>query len=529
MLDSPTSSSSSSSSSLTNALPDDTIYTIQMATKSYLLSGKLLSVDSPNKFTEYFQSHKDQTKIYVFDRCQVSFELIINYLRGCPLIIENETQFSIALADSMYYDLSKLRSILKNFPFYFLNVSSRHFKISKNLITKFGDYGNFFKIATETTYCSFEQYYLLNDTTSSSQSLDDSNDNTLSVSYPPLKHPLYLEKNPDTLADLLTILQDSNLNSIKDLSEARRINLFNDCKFYRLNNLLQLIINFKINYNHITKLQEIIINLIDLDSRSLWVNNILEDSQFISPSASPSIQNRLKYNNNSDDEESNDHPNKKIKICIDKTNDSSHTECWNICRYKRQLIDDYPRDLIFQINNDSLIDSNTLLNIGDCNMVLNKTKQLLHITLTGNLIRWFKRTFTKVLTAMNLNITDFEKYLPISNKNSKDLDSIGNTKCIKHLILPACISICDLKVNNQACPNLKNVVMDKSFSDHDEYVMDFSNLNDLKKARGMNLYLKKSLWKLGIQYKKLLLIAIKADAICGNTKESSLNSSIDFL
>ncbi|CAI4038014.1 hypothetical protein SMKI_04G3530 [Saccharomyces mikatae IFO 1815] len=465
-------------------LPHEKMYKIQVGKSLFKISGASLSSDGPSFFTEYFSKkcsfaenndsgsnakESTENEVLFIDRSAEVFGWICQHLQGYIIEIKDEVQYTMLFADAIYYNLPRLRSLLKETDYYFTNIGGQSFKIAKNLFRRKGDSPNYFEIYAATVYIDVEKLII-----------------SKKLLRPPPHSAPYVPRSSEYFKDLLTLLGGASL----DLDDNRRDALIKECRYYRFLNLEQRLIKSQVTYNPITRNEEICLLLRDLSKKGITFPAI---STF-------STSSFLEENFCSADECGTsslpcDQPViKKIKPNIAE----KYKDSWNMLCYKRPFLDDYARELLFQIDST------------DCTIGFNKETQSIHLDLTGESAQKFEALFGNILLNMPFgaaNLNDYKYHFPSDNTQAK----------VKtHYLLPACIYLCDLDINGIKIPQVRSLLTDKSkFNDK---IIDVSNPSGLKLCSGLKLYLRKSLWKLAVKDGKLMLIAIKAIAFNG-TKE----------
>lgn len=167
---------------------------------------------------------------------------------------------------------------------------------------------------------------------------------------------------------------------------------------------------------------------------------------------------------------------------------------WDIVKYARPYdVDNTPNELVFQLDDN------------ESSLVFNKSSKMIHIDIIGTTLKEFETKFQSVCQRENINLNKF-KFKFAKQKNGQELE---------HLILPACISICDLTVNSIPCRNIGQLIYE---STQTESIIDFTNMKALSFTHGLVLNLNQSMWKCGVKDGKIMMIAIKANAFT-NIKE----------
>lgn len=476
--------------SIPNLLPHENMYKIQVGSRLFQISGASLSSDGPSFFTDCFSKQDGDTneqqnkplylsgdhKVLFIDRSADIFQLIYAHLQGYFVDIKDEVQYTMLYADAMYYNLPRLRSILKEYEYYFTNISGTTFKIAKSLFRRKGDSPNFFLMTYNALYADVEEFFIAK-----------------KLLRPPAQSPLYVPRSPAFFQDILALLGGASI----DLDDKRRESLIKECRYYRFLNLEQRLIKCRIRYNAITKEEDIYLSLSDLNKKSIEIpaEKGVEShiSQECYTDSCPTTENSPALDVASEGEP----PAKKLKTV---PLNQRHKKYWNICCYKRPYLDEYSRDLIFQID------------APECTLIFNKRNKIIHVALANNTARQFENSFSAALNVIGINLSNYLVKLPPSQMSSSSSSSRSQSP---HLVLPACVSICDLHVNGLKCPNFGVLVAENKSQ---EQVRDFTNMEEPSYCPGMELYLSKSVWKFGVKHGKIMMVALKAESF-NNIKE----------
>ncbi|SMN21634.1 similar to Saccharomyces cerevisiae YDR132C Putative protein of unknown function [Maudiozyma saulgeensis] len=465
-------------------LPDDKIYTINMGTEVFKLTGLSFNSDSPNYFTEFFTKNDGKTDLFL-DRNSLSFKRIMKHLQGYYLDIVDEDEYSMLLADSIFYGFNKLTTDIKESPYYYANIGGKSFKFLKKLFRRDGDSNNYFQVFSNTINSEIEYRFV---------------NNKLSVV--PISSN-FVSRSPEYFQMLLDLLSGSTLTLSSDLRDT----LIKECKYYRFQNLEQRLINVYRNTNPFSDVAEIKIQLNDINSKGLTSpiekhmisqlnNHCMTNKTGCKNSSSQNGEDCDNSSNNSSDNENNDNePERK------KRKNNENQRPWDMVRYKRPFIDDVSAELIFQLNPN------------ENSLIFNKYNKIIHMDITGNSLRTFDRAFNAFLSRQGITLNNYKRKFA-ATKGGKERD---------HLVLPACISISDLQVNGVQCRNICQLITDSKFND---VVYDVSGKDDKKYSPGLKLHLLKSLWKLGIKDGQIMLIAIKLDSFSGLKEFNKLTEFI---
>lgn len=137
-------------------LPTDTVYQIKVGQTLFQVTGSSLNSDAPNFFTRYFSGNSAKDPLFI-DRDADIFQLILKHLQGYFLDIKDEYQYTMLFTDTIFYDLPRLRTTLRESEYYFTNVGGESFKIHKNLFKRDGDSQNYFQVVLDLFYKEVEQ------------------------------------------------------------------------------------------------------------------------------------------------------------------------------------------------------------------------------------------------------------------------------------------------------------------------------------------------------------------------------------
>lgn len=497
-------------------LPHDKMYKIQVGQQLFRISGASLSSDGPSFFTNYFikveasrntsggksdtkdtsdgnqgtqgkSSHdsraNDKTSEVLFiDRSADVFQLIYQHLQGYFPEIKDEVIYTRLFADAIYYDLPRLRTLLKNMDYYYTNISGKTFKLSKSLFRRKGDSPNYFEMTMATLYIDVEELIV-----------------SKRLLRPPPHSAPYVARSPEFFQDLITLLGGGTI----ELDDKKRESLIKECKYYRFANLEQRLIKADISYNPIIRCEEICLSLKDLSKKgivlpSLANSNFLFDDIYLFDT-DPTTQFELPPRD--------EPPLKRVKLL----SSNLHT-VWNIIEYKRPYLDDYSRQLMFQIEaNEALL-------------ILNKESKTIHLDLTKDTAKKFENIFSKLILEETQGNVDLSKY-------KFQIPSLDERSTTDHIVLPALLSMCDLNVNGVPCRSLdilleNDNIMNKTVLDVTNIDRPDFNPNEPKHVNGLKIYLAKSIWKIAIKNGGVILIAMKARAFTGNKE---YNKFMNFL
>ncbi|CAI4046100.1 hypothetical protein SKDZ_12G1580 [Saccharomyces kudriavzevii ZP591] len=463
-------------------LPSNDIFEIRIGQKLFEVSGAALNSDGPNFFTQFFTVHDKNIVLFV-DRSEEVFIMIYRHLQGYTPDIKDEIQFSTLFTDALYFQLPKLTKLLKEYDYYFINVGGVSFKVPKSLFHQEGNQQNYFEMISRTCYKEIEQW-----------KLDGKSD------FPPPQPSSFVARSPEFFQDLLSLLGGAEVK----LSDKRTASLIKESRYYRLSRLEQELVKAKTIYNPLTNCQEICIALNSVSKTGVTIEELsspYSDTQSVASCvnedagyAGAAANTRTESSRNDDAEP----PTKKVKQSLDK-----HDGYWNMVKYQRPYIDTISHDLIFQLHSDQ------------CKIIFNKKDKTVHVDLSKEAAELLEDKFSDVLLKTPSIKIDLSEYKVKLRDSQMQIES--------HLIIPACVSICDLVINGTQCCNIFSLVNDSKCK---ERVLDCTNLKNLNCTHGLKLHLSRSMWKLGINNGRIILIAVKAETFSGTKEYCKL---IDFL
>ncbi|ODQ54855.1 hypothetical protein SAICODRAFT_29464 [Saitoella complicata NRRL Y-17804] len=208
-------------------LPPDKVYSIQIGSEVFRISGAALCSDAPSYFTCYFENNEDKTLI--LDRDPEVFQDIVRYLRGYYVTPKSEEHFIYLCSDAMYYKLSRLQQRL--FQEYHIDVGGRSFRIEKDIFNEVqypaGDGNNFFTLGFASLFNH-----------PNPQALLSTHEEMYGDHRPPEVPPSRLPRSSALFQDILAYLQNYE---VEIRSETHRQNLMKDARFYGLRALVEKI------------------------------------------------------------------------------------------------------------------------------------------------------------------------------------------------------------------------------------------------------------------------------------------------
>ncbi|KAL4806726.1 hypothetical protein BDV18DRAFT_119359 [Aspergillus unguis] len=240
-------------SSSTCTLPREKVFSIQIGTKLFRLSGASIASDAPSYFSKFFEDQLSQNpdgnniRTLYIDRDPVTFQEIARHLRGYHCEPKDGNEFVKFFADAQFYHLPRLMSQLFECPV-LMQIGDRHFQIPRDLFSSPGDTPNFFSLGFNAFFASPEEVF-------------PGLDRTGLLRPPSIAPPTVPNRSGDVFAQLIHLLQGYPLHI---QNETHREQLLRDCRYYHLRGLEQKLIPHHISYNPIHGRSEIIIRLEDV-------------------------------------------------------------------------------------------------------------------------------------------------------------------------------------------------------------------------------------------------------------------------
>lgn len=230
-------------------LPHSKVYLIQVGYKVFRLSGASLLSDAPSYFTAYFSRPENADSILFIDRNPNVFELIYHHLQGYHINIETDYQFVHLWLDSYYFCLKRLQKLLDEEDV-FASIGGKSFKIPRALFVRTGNYPNYFLMSYDS---------LLTD---NRKIIDERS----MIRPPPQRPATAATRSPILFAEIIELLRGNH--SVIGNDEHRKL-LVKECRYFRLLELEQRLVKYKLVFNPFLKLVEIMLNVNDILSRGI--------------------------------------------------------------------------------------------------------------------------------------------------------------------------------------------------------------------------------------------------------------------
>lgn len=224
-------------------LEHDRLYSIEVGSKVFRLSGASLSSDSPSYFTHYFAQFEhladEERPVLVIDRSPKVFEYICLHLQGYHVQPDDDQMLAYLILEASYYNLKKLRELLRQADF-LIRVGGELFRLPQDLFRGPGDMPNFITV----------QFYSLLE---APHDLEFRKSLVRPVPAAPMK---VADHSPQLFRDLITAMSTSH---VEVDSECHRQQLIKEAKFYRFRGLEQKLVATRIQFNSFRSVEEIII------------------------------------------------------------------------------------------------------------------------------------------------------------------------------------------------------------------------------------------------------------------------------
>lgn len=248
-----------------STLPAEKVFSIQIGTELFRLSGASIASDAPSYFSQFFEEQLRQNgenatiRTLYIDRDPETFREIARHLQGYHIEPKDESQFVKLFADAQFYTLPRLMSQLFESQI-FIQIGERHFQISRDIFSGPGDSPNFFSLGFAIFFANPRELF---------PGLDRRN----LLRPPAIVPPRVTHRSGDVFAELLHLLRGYPLQI---RNEEHRAELLRDCRYFHLRGLEQKLIPHHISFNPIRQQSEILIRLDDV--RPSGIGHARDDS-----------------------------------------------------------------------------------------------------------------------------------------------------------------------------------------------------------------------------------------------------------
>ncbi|KAJ5509916.1 hypothetical protein N7453_002019 [Penicillium expansum] len=226
-------------------LPTDKVFSIQIGSEIFRLSGASIASDAPSYFSRFFEDQLLQSQdasnvrtLYI-DRDPATFREIARHLQGYHVRPQDGGQFVKLFADAQFYTLPRLMSQLFESEC-FIQIGDRHFQIPRDIFSGPGDSPNFFTLGFAAFFASPSEGLLRP---------------------PAIIPPSVPNRSADVFDELLHMLRGYPLHI---RNEDHRAALLRDCRYFHLRGLEQKLIPHQITTNPFSHRLEIVIRLEDV-------------------------------------------------------------------------------------------------------------------------------------------------------------------------------------------------------------------------------------------------------------------------
>ncbi|PWY95262.1 K+ channel tetramerization domain-containing protein [Aspergillus sclerotioniger CBS 115572] len=244
-------------------LPPEKVFSIQIGTELFRLSGASIASDAPSYFSRFFEEqlrlHGDVSNVRTLyiDRDPTTFQEIAKHLQGYHILPKDGPQFVKFFADAQFYSLPRLISQLFESEI-FVRIGGRNFQIPRDIFSGPGDTPNFFTLGFAAFFASPTEVF---------PGLDRQG----LLRPPAITPPSVPSRSGEVFAQLLHLLRGYPLDI---RSESHREELLRDCRYFHLRGLEQKLIPHHISFNPVRKRDEIIIRLEDVRRSGIDVEDI---------------------------------------------------------------------------------------------------------------------------------------------------------------------------------------------------------------------------------------------------------------
>ncbi|KAI9880241.1 MAG: hypothetical protein M1830_004585 [Pleopsidium flavum] len=235
-------------------LPAEKVFSIQIGSELFRLSGVSIRSDAPSYFSQFFEEqfrqHEDGSvglKTLYIDRDPVTFKDISRHLQGYHVQPRDGGHFVRLFADAQFYSLPRLISQLFNSEI-FIQIGHQHFQVPRDIFSGPGDSPNFFSLGFAVFFSTPGEVF---------PGLDHKG----LVRPPSILPPSVPNRSGHVFAELLQMLRGYPLHI---RNEEHRAELLRDCRYFHLRGLEQKLIPHDIGYNLERGKSEITIRLEDI-------------------------------------------------------------------------------------------------------------------------------------------------------------------------------------------------------------------------------------------------------------------------
>ncbi|KAL2823025.1 hypothetical protein BJX63DRAFT_3723 [Aspergillus granulosus] len=252
------------------SLPREKVFSIQIGTELFRLSGASIASDAPSYFSRFFEDRLNQNpdgnnvRTLYIDRDPVTFKEIARHLQGYYCQPKDGAEFVKLFADAQFYSLPRLMSQLFESQI-IIQIGDRHFQISRDIFSGPGDCPNFFSLGFGAFFASPAEVF-------------PGLDRRGLLRPPAIVPPSVPNRSGDVFAQLVHLLRGYPLHIE---NEDQRAELLRDCRYFHLRGLEQKLIPHHISFNPVRQRSEIILRLEDVRRSGVGIETSRESSDHV--------------------------------------------------------------------------------------------------------------------------------------------------------------------------------------------------------------------------------------------------------
>ncbi|KAJ5179352.1 hypothetical protein N7492_002562 [Penicillium capsulatum] len=235
-------------------LPSEKVFSIQIGSEIFRLSGASIASDAPSYFSQFFEeqlqlANTANIRTLYIDRDPETFRDIARHLQGYHVRPSDGAQFVKLFADSQFYSCSIRPVLILLFESeIFIQIGDRHFQIPRDIFSGPGDSPNFFTLGFGAFFASPSEVF------------PGLNRNGL-LRPPAIVPPSVPNRSADVFAEILHLLRGYPLHI---RNESHRAELLRDCRYFHLRGVEQKLIPHKISFNPFSQRSEIVVRVEDV-------------------------------------------------------------------------------------------------------------------------------------------------------------------------------------------------------------------------------------------------------------------------
>ncbi|GAM35235.1 hypothetical protein TCE0_017f03410 [Talaromyces pinophilus] len=234
-------------------LPPEKVFSIQLGSELFRLSGASIASDAPSYFSSFFEEQlqkSDQNatiRTLYIDRDPVIFREICRHLQGYHVQPRTGEEFVRLYMDAQFYSLPRLIGQLFESDVFF-QIGERDFQVPKDIFSAPGDSPNFFTLGFNIHF-------------SAPPMMLPGLEKTGLLRPPSIIPPSVPNRSAEVFAQLIHILRGY---PVEIKNESHRQELLRDCRYLHFRGVEQKLIPHEISYNPERDCSEIVIRLEDI-------------------------------------------------------------------------------------------------------------------------------------------------------------------------------------------------------------------------------------------------------------------------